>query len=171
VSLLDDVLQEFANTDLAQQIQIKGEHPDTVKSVLEKTKQSKNYIITAFDLDVIKEIKEIDKSVPVGWLVKPAQEKGSEGTTDLTAAVTINPDALPEYSEEELQTILQKAKINFVEVILLCGPRIKNQLVIDKIHVENMEVGAWGVGTNLDLAKKLINFQIDRFTLDNPEQL
>ena len=33
------------------------------------------------------------------------------------------------------------------------------------------EVGAWGVGTNLDLAKRLIDYKINRFTLDNPEQL
>src|SRR5260221_4621998 len=68
VSLLDYVLSEVAKSEIAQQIQIKGENSDTVPNLLKKTKNTKNFIITAFDLHVIKGIKTLDKNVRVGWL-------------------------------------------------------------------------------------------------------
>ena len=57
-----------------------------------------------------------------------------------------------------------------IDIIILCGPRIKEKTVIKTVKSQGFEVGAWGVGTNLDLAKQLIQFNIDRFTIDNPEQ-
>ena len=49
---------------------------------------------------------------------------------------------------------------------------LKNKVLVDKVHSAGMEIGAWGVGMDLDLARKLIALRLDRFTtLDNPEQL
>lgn len=56
-------------------------------------------------------------------------------------------------------------------MIILCGPKIQNEDMIVKVKESGFKVGAWGVGSNIDLAKKLIKFNLDRFTLDNPEQL
>jgi len=72
------------------------------------------------DLNIIKKLKEAKDDIKVGWIVKPEQEEVNEGTTDLTALVSSNPDALPDY---------------------------------------------------LEVAKRLISYEIDMFTIDNPECL
>ena len=121
----EDVLQ-IAEDKLAQQIQLKGDqNPNLIPVLLKKLKNTKKFIITAFDIESITAIKKLDRNIRVGWLVKPEQEKGSEGTIDLTALVTKNPNALPEYADEEINTIIQQAKKHFVDILLLCGPRIK----------------------------------------------
>lgn len=171
VSTLEEMLKAIDAERVAHQIQIKGQHPATVKEVLARTKNIKNYIITAFDRNVIKEIKSLDSSVRVGWLVKPAQEAGDEAGVDLTAKLVAEADTLEEYSDEEIAEILEIAKQDEVDVLLLCGPRIKDKALVERVKEAGFQIGAWGVATNLDLAKRLIELGLDRFTLDNPEQL
>lgn len=171
VSLLEEMLTAIPSEKVAHQIQIKGQHPATVKEVLARVKDVKSFIITAFDINVIQEIKALDSSVRVGWLVKPAQEAGDEAGVDLTAKLVAEADSLEQYSDEEISNILDQAQENQIDVILLCGPRIKNKGLVDRVHEAGFEIGAWGVATNLELARQLIGLEIDRFTLDNPEQL
>lgn len=167
---LNVMLKEIDSTKVAHQIHIKGSNPKTLEVLLPKLKNVTNYILTTFDISVIRNIKVLYKTIPVGWIVKPKQEKGSEELEDLTAAVTSAGDLSP-YQDQELQEIITEASANNVQIIILCGPRIQNKGVIDQVRSAGFEVGAWGVGTNLDLARRLIDFRIDRFTLDNPEQL
>ncbi len=170
IPLLEEILTTIDNNKTGHQIQLKGQHPDSVKVLLDKVKNLKNYLITAFDISVISEIKIINKNVPVGWLVKPEQEGGDEAGVDLTAKLVADIDNIKGYSEIEVLEILNIARTNFVDVILLCGPRIQNKEVIQKLKNEGFEVGGWGVAMNLTLAKQMIEFGLDRFTLDNPEQ-
>lgn len=171
VPLLEEMLQTIDSEKVAHQIQIKGQHPATVKEVLARTKNIKNYIITAFDRGVIKEIKGLNSSVKVGWLVKPAQESGDEAGVDLTAKLVAEADTLQLYSDDEITEILEKAQEDRVNILLLCGPRIKEESLVKRVKATGFQIGAWGVATNLILAKQLIELGIDRFTLDNPEQL
>ena len=171
VPLLEEILIAIDSTKVAHQIQIKGQNPATVREVLERVKDVKNYIITAFDNKVIREIKELDNSICVGWLVKPAQEDGDEAGVDLTAKLVSEADALEEYSYSEISEILSQAKRNHIDVLLLCGPRIKQKLLVDRVKENGFQIGAWGVATNVGLANHLIDIGLDRFTLDNPEQL
>lgn len=171
IPLLEEMLGCVDNARTGHQIQLKGQHPDSVKVLLNKVQGLTNYIITAFDISVIQEIKNVDKNVPVGWLVKPQQEEGDEAGVDLTAKLVADMDTIQEYSEVEISEILQTSRDNSIDVILLCGPRIKSIGIVQKMKNEGFSVGAWGVATNLQLAKQLMEFRIDRFTLDNPEQL
>jgi glycerophosphoryl diester phosphodiesterase len=171
ISHLEDVLQ-LAGKKIAQQIQLKGDgNPRLIPALLSRLTSSTNFILTAFNIDVIKKIKETNNSIRVGWLVKPQQEAGGEGTVDLTALVRENPTAFNVYTNKEIATILEDAKKHHIEVILLCGPRIIRSNAVKIIHEAGLEIGAWGVGTDLELARKLIEIGIDRFTIDNPEQL
>lgn len=171
VPRLEEMLAAIDSEIVAHQIQIKGQHPANVEEVLKRTKFVKNYIITAFDENVIREIKTVDKEVRVGWLVKPAQEAGDEAGVDLTAKLVSEADSLKPYSDDEMTEILGKAKWLDVDVLLLCGPRIKEEKLVHRVRETGMQIGAWGVATNLLLAQQLISLEIDRFTLDNPEQL
>lgn len=171
VSILEELLQEIDSSNVAHQIQLKSQHPAFVKEVLSRTGNIKNYIITAFDRNVIREIKSFDSSVKVGWLVKPAQEAGDEEGVDLTAKVVAETGTLPPYSDKEIEDILSIAREDKVDVILLCGPRIKEISMVNKVKNSGFQIGAWGVATNLTLARQLIELGLDRFTLDNPEQL
>lgn len=103
--------------------------------------------------------------------MKPQQEGGDEAGVDLTAKLVADMDAIQEYSESEISKILETSRANSVDIILLCGPRIKNKDIVEKLKNQGFGVGAWGVALNLELAKQLIEFGLDRFTLDNPEQL
>ena len=60
---------------------------------------------------------------------------------------------------------------NKIDMLLLCAPRIQSKNLIDKVRATGMKIGAWGVGENISLAQKLIALGLDRFTIDNPEQL
>jgi glycerophosphoryl diester phosphodiesterase len=168
---LEDILQLVDNSKVAQQIHIKGERLEIIKILLLKLRRVKNFVLTSFDLEIIKEIRKENKNVRSGWIVKSKQEKGSEGTVDLTAQIALNPDALPAYSRKEIDDIVTLAGKNLVNIIILCGPRIKDKKLVDYIKSEGFEVGAWGVASNLEIAKRLISFNLDRFTIDNPEQL
>lgn len=171
VSTLEKMLNKIDSEKVAHQIQIKGQHPATVKEVLARTKSIKNYIITAFDKNVIKEIKSLHNSVRIGWLVKPAQEEGDEAGIDLTAKLVAEGDTLQPYSNDEITEILTVAKEDGVDVVLLCGPRIKEKSLVNRVKEAGFQIGAWGVATDTTLAKQLIELGLDRFTLDNPEQL
>ncbi len=171
VPLLQEMLVAVDNAKTGHQIHIKGDNPVTVTELLPLLEKIQNYLVTSFDISVLNEVKKLKKSVPVGWIVKPKQEKGAEGAEDLTAAVMANAGAMPSYSDEELSEIMNEAKEGSVDVILLCGPRIQNEAMVKKVKEQGFQVGAWGVGTNIELAKRLIEYKLDRFTLDNPEQL
>lgn len=171
VTQLEEMLAGIDSDKVAHQIQIKGQHPASVREVLTRVKGVKNFIITAFDKDVIREIKTIDSNVRVGWLVKPAQEGGDEAGVDLTAKLVTEANTITPYSDEEIADILTVAHTHQVDVAMLCGPRIKDQLLLDRFRQEGFEIGAWGAATNLSLARQLIKLGIDRFTLDNPEEL
>ena len=171
VPLLQDMLNAIDSEQVAHQIQIKGQHPASVKEVLAVAKNAQNYIITAFDRTVIREIKTLDKNVRVGWLVKPDQGGGDEGGVDLTAKLVTEADSLDGYSDDEIAEILAIAKEESVDIVLLCGPRIKDKELVQRVKDAGFEIGAWGVATNLVLARQLIELGLDRFTLDNPEQL
>jgi glycerophosphoryl diester phosphodiesterase len=171
VPLLQDMLDTIDSEQVAHQIQIKGQHPASVKEVLAVAKNAQNYIITAFDRNVIREINSLDKNVRVGWLVKPDQDGGDEGGVDLTAKLVAEADTLEGYTDDEIETILDIAKEDGVDIVLLCGPRIKNRELVERVRGAGFEIGAWGVATNIPLAKQLIELELDRFTLDNPEEL
>ena len=101
LTLLEDMLA-VAEERVAQQIHIKGEgNPEIVPALLSALRGKSDFVITAFDIEVLKRIKALAPDVKLGWLVKPAQEKGGEGTTDLTARVTANPESASAYGDEE----------------------------------------------------------------------
>lgn len=166
-------LEEVLDTapDIHHQIHIKDNHPQTVSTLLQKLEEKSNFLITSFDIQILKQIKQVNNTVRVGLLVKPKQERGNEGLTDLTALITANSEALPTYSLDELNEILNQAKVNSIDILLLCAPRIKEKIIVDTVKKNQIECGAWGVGTNLVIAKRLIDYNIDRFTIDNPEEL
>ena len=168
---LEEMIVAINTTTVTHQIHLKGNHPKTTETVVQKMQGINSCVLTTFDIEVIKKIKVIDPKMRVGWIVKPKQEKGSEGSEDLTALVAASGRTLPPYSGEELGEIIQEAKDASVDVVILCGPRIQNKNTVMQVQNAGYEVGAWGVGTNLDLAKRLIDYKINRFTLDNPEQL
>ncbi|MEK9196315.1 MAG: glycerophosphodiester phosphodiesterase family protein, partial [Patescibacteria group bacterium] len=112
VSTLEEMLVGVNSDKVAHQIQIKGQHPETVREVLNRTKDVKDCIITAFDIGVIKQIKESNKDTRVGWLVKPEQESGDEAGVDLTAKLVAEADNLQEYTDEEISNILSTAREN-----------------------------------------------------------
>lgn len=167
---LEEMFQVADPSRVAHQIHLKGNNPKTIDTILQKVKGVNNFILTTFDVSVIREIKQRDLHVRVGWIIKPLQEKGNEGAEDLTAAVT-SVNSFSPYSKGELNGIVKEARESQVDVIILCAPRIKNQSIVETIKSAGFEVGAWGVGSNLDLARKLIEYGVGRFTIDNPEQL
>ena len=169
VPLLDEVL-ELTKGLVAQQIHIKGKHQLTIATLLLKLTGYKNFILTSFDLNVLKEIKKLNASIKIGWIIKPNLESGDEGAGDLTATVSSEKNSSP-YTTKELNFIINQAYKAGVDVVILCGPKIAEKTTVRKVREAGFEVGAWGVGSNLELAKKLIGFNIDRFTLNNPEQL
>jgi glycerophosphoryl diester phosphodiesterase len=169
VTLLETMLSAIDPEKVAHQIQIKGKHPATVREVLTRVRHASNYIITAFDINVIKEIKTLDKSIRVGWLVKPVQEDSDEAGVDLTAKLVSEADALREYSTDEIAEIVSQAKGIAVDVVLLCGPRIKQEWLVRRVKEAGFQIGAWGVASNRVLASRLMKLRLDRFTLDNPE--
>ncbi len=175
VATIDEALGVINDKNVSQQIHIKGDKigtvQKTIKTLLPKLKNISNFVLTTFDLEVVKQIRANDKNVKVGWIVKPDQKVGNEGMIDMTAQVAQNPDALPPYSENELMDISKKAKENFVNVIILCGSRVKEEKTVLFFRNQGFEVGAWGVASNLEVARRLIEFKIDRFTIDNPEEL
>lgn len=110
VPLLEEMLTLINNSKINHQIHIKGNNPNTIKELLPKLKNLNSYLITSFDILVINKIKNINKSIPVGWIVKPKQEKGSEGMEDLTASISTNIDGVKSYTNLELSDILKEAK-------------------------------------------------------------
>lgn len=167
----EEVFDLINTASIHQQVHIKGKHPKTVGVLLGKLNGKDNFSITSFDVRLLRTVKDINNSVKVGWIVKPKQEKGNEGSEDLTALVTAHPDALPTYVEEEIVEIVSTARENGINIIILCGPRIREGSIIERIQKQGFEVGSWGIGANITLAEQLINFHIDRFTIDNPEEL
>ena len=75
------------------------------------------------------------------------------------------------YNEEEIRTIILRAKQHKIDTIILCGPRVREKKIVTRIQSEGIKVGAWGVGSNVGIGKTLIASGIDRFTIDNPEEL
>ena len=165
-------VQRIIPSDVYQQIHIKkGENFDIIPELISKIGEVSVYTITTFDINVIKMVKKAKADALVGWIVKPEQGDGDEGTTDLTALVSSNPDALPDYKDEEINGILVKAKEHGVSTVILCGPRVRDKKIIDKVKKAGFKSGSWGVGQNLEVAKRLISYEIDMFTIDNPEAL
>ncbi|MBU1084772.1 hypothetical protein KKB06_00255 [Patescibacteria group bacterium] len=164
-------IQALIPDTVFQQIHLKGENSKTIPTLFSKLENIQNYTLTSFDLEIIRKIKETNSNTSVGWIVKPQQERGSEGTVDLTALVSANPDLFPDYSEEEIKNILTKSKNLNINIVILCGPRIRDKQIIDQVKSAGFQSGAWGVAQNLEVAKKIISFDIDRFTIDNPEKL
>jgi glycerophosphoryl diester phosphodiesterase len=171
VATLEDVQKVVGDKNIALQIHIKGENSKTVPLLLSKVNHFFDAALTTFDLDVIRSIRKFDETVQVGWIVKPQQEKGSEGVIDLTSQVSANPDSLSDYTDEELADILLQAKQNHVDIVILCGPRVRSKEIVDRVKENGFQVGAWGVAQNLEIARRLVNYGIDRFTIDNPEVL
>jgi len=132
IAELEDAFKVAPN--IHHQIHIKGKHPQTISVLLNKLKEQSNFTITSFDLQILKQIKQINNAIKVGWIVKPKQEKGNEGVTDLTAQVMANPDALPIYSSDEQNDIIKQAKRTNIEIVILCAPRIKDRTVIDFVN-------------------------------------
>lgn len=169
VALLKDILKFFESYNIAQQIHLKGNNPNTVTAIISEVENPEGKLITSFDLAVLNEIKNQKEALRVGWLVK----LGIEGTGDLTKIVESSLGKLPEYSMKEISQIIKDAKLYRIDTIILCGPKVRDRDkdTIKKIQGEGFQVGIWGVGSNLDLARKLITFGINRFTIDNPEEL
>jgi glycerophosphoryl diester phosphodiesterase len=89
----------------------------------------------------------------------------------LTAKVISQTAALQEYSDNEVADIILRARENAVDVVLLCGPRIRRRSLVRRVKEAGFQIGAWGVAADLTLARRLMELQLDRFTLDNPELL
>jgi glycerophosphoryl diester phosphodiesterase len=136
--LLESMLSTIDSLRVAHQIQIKGQHPASAREVLARVRKVKNCIITAFDINVIGEIKALDEIVRVGWLVKPAQEDGDEAGVDLTAKLNSEADELQEYFDDEITDIISKARKNAVDVVLLCGPRIKRRSLVRRVKTSRI---------------------------------
>src|ERR1051326_435568 len=92
--LLEEMLAAIDETKTGHQIHIKGSNPATIKTLLPELKNLKNYLVTSFDISILKQVKGVNNTIPTGWIVKPKQESGSEGLEDLTAAVTANSDTM-----------------------------------------------------------------------------
>jgi len=171
VVTLKEVLNIVGRSNVMQQIHIKGNNPNTIPTLMSELKNCKNFLITSFDLNVLKQVKKIDSIAKVGWIVKPDSKSGSEEAIDLTKIVTSDPYKFPEHTNQELLEIKNNANLNNIDVVILCAPKIRNKDTIVFFQNNGVEIGGWGVGANLELAKKLINFGINRFTIDNPEEL
>ncbi|MFH1586606.1 MAG: glycerophosphodiester phosphodiesterase [Candidatus Diapherotrites archaeon] len=171
VSELKEVMQIASKYGVKQQVHIKGKNHNTVSAVVSQIEKKSGVLITSFDLEVLAKVKSNVPDIKTGWIVKPDSESGSEGSKDLTKMVSSGNEDLPAYAEEELAEIGKRAVQNKVDAVILCAPRIGNIDVIDYFRGRGFEVGAWGVGSNLELARKLISYKIDRFTIDNPENL
>ena len=89
----------------------------------------------------------------------------------MTAKLVAEADSLEGYTDDEIAEILDIAKEDDVDIVLLCGPRIKDKALVRRVKDSGFEIGAWGVATNLMLARRLIELGLNRFTLDNPEEL
>lgn len=181
VATLKEILAIADYSKVSLQIHIKGTNPHTVQTLVSELKDSKlnyhelkdygNILITSFDLRMLDSLKQLESRIKTGWIVKPDIQSGSEGASDLTAEITSNQSVLAHYTKQELADIEAKSGQYHIDVILLCAPKISNPETIKMFHRKGFEVGAWGVGTNLSMAKKLMGFEIDRFTMDNPEEL
>lgn len=171
IATLQEVLAEIDQNSIRQQVHIKGTHPQTVPSLVSEITNLKNITVTSFDLNVLNRVKDYAPKLSVGWIVKPDSESGNEGAEDLTKMVSSNPDAIPAYTQEELNDILVKSKKGDIDVIILCGPKIRDTTSVKAFQDAGFEVGAWGVGSNLKMARRFISLGLDRFTIDNPEQL
>lgn len=168
VSTLKEVLALVDGTT-HQQIHIKGADPHTVPALLDEIGGDLDCLLTSFSLNTLGVAKRISPRTRTGWIVKPDGESGSEGADDLTATVAAGSPA--PYTTAGLASIRHKARDGGVDVVILCAPQIPSRDAISFFRRDGFEVGGWGVGTNLGLAKRLIDFEIDRFTIDNPEQL
>jgi glycerophosphoryl diester phosphodiesterase len=166
VATLAEVLRTVAGR-AHQQIHLKGSHPLTVPTLVEEVGEDADCLITSFSLAVLEQVKALRPGLRVGWLVRPDTEIGSEGSRDLTAQVSRS--RLPLYNGSEIAELLIRARIKGVDCLLLCAPRFAGTLY--DFCPEGLEIGCWGVGSDLDLAMRLIAAGVDRFTIDNPEEL
>jgi glycerophosphoryl diester phosphodiesterase len=174
VATLKDVLSIVNLSQTKLQIHIKGKNSKTVSTLISELKYipniMPNILLTSFDLNILIEIKKTEPKFKVGWIVKPDAKNGNEDSVDLTKEVTSGRYSLPKYTNKELIAIKNKTKKYKIDVIIFCAPKIGKKEVVDKFKEKGLEIGAWGIGSNLLLARKLIKFGIDRFTLDNPEE-
>lgn len=170
VATLKDVLDLTVQFSVNQQIHIKGRNTKTVDTLKKELAGFNKFVITSFDLNVLKLVKSTIQGARTGWIVKPDGGDGNEDGQDLTKLVSSAEAVFEGYTEEELYNILQSAK-GFVDIIILCAPKIKSITNILFFKDNFFEMGAWGVGQNLKLARKLIGLGINRLTLDNPEEL
>lgn len=168
VATLAEVL-DLVDESAQQQIHLKGGNPLSVPTLLEEMGPRKGCLVTSFSLKVLGEVKTRRPDVPVGWIVKPDNESGSEGSADLTRQVSGRP--LPPYARGEIRAILERSGQAGVDAVILCAPRVDSADAVVSFRRHGFAVGCWGVGSNLELARRLIGLGVDRFTIDNPEEL
>ena len=65
---LEKMLLEVDSSKVAHQIHIKGSNPKTFDILLRNLRSVKNYILTTFDISVIKNMKKLGGNIPVGWI-------------------------------------------------------------------------------------------------------
>jgi glycerophosphoryl diester phosphodiesterase len=171
VAKLWEMLQLVGKTDVHQQIHLKGNNPMTARTVTREIDGLDNIALTSFDLNVLNQVRKKRPDAFVGWLVKQDGRSGSEGAHDLTKSMASGSERILPYTDEELSAILKEAKGYDVDIVILCGPKIGGEGTLRKFQRECFEVGAWGVGSNIVLAKRLMELGVDRFTIDNPEEL
>ncbi len=168
VATLAEVLRTLAGRT-HQQIHLKGANPLTVPTLLQEVGEGADCLVTSFSLAVLTQVKAGRPGLRIGWLIKPDGSSGSEGSRDLTARMAgARP---PPYAAHEVDEILERAKAAGVDCVIPCASRLAGADVVERIRRAGFEVGCWGVGCNLGLAARLIAFGVDRFTIDNPEQL
>jgi len=171
VAKFNTVFELFQGAGISQQIHIKGGSQRTVATLVGNLRSTANILVTSFDLNTLDKVHEANRKVPIGWIVKPDNTSASEGGEDLTKLVSAHPEAFEMYNEEEIRTIILRAKQHKIDTIILCGPRVREKKIVTRIQSEGIKVGAWGVGSNVGIGKTLIASGIDRFTIDNPEEL
>jgi glycerophosphoryl diester phosphodiesterase len=162
---------ESINSSVELQVHLKQESEELAVSVLEDLGERENVLITSFVLSMMGTIHSFNPSVDVGWLVKPDNSEDGGGTNNLTKNVSSGGIEVQPYLLGEVEELIRTSKQSNVHSLLLCGPRIEDKNIVDVVHSSGIQVGAWGVAANLELAERLIDFGLDRFTIDNPEQL
>ncbi|MFH0770407.1 MAG: glycerophosphodiester phosphodiesterase [Candidatus Peregrinibacteria bacterium] len=166
---LKQVLDDIAPS-VGLQVHLKSDGKRTAEAAVQELSGRENVLITSFDLRMLHSVKIHNQALKVGWLVAPDGIPQSEGVHDLTKKVTSNTTIAP-YALGELSAIDEQLRTNQVDVAILCGPRIQKREMVSFLKERGYSVGAWGIGTNIALARQLIDFGIDRFTIDNPEQM
>ncbi len=170
---LAEVLDLVRGKDVELQIHIKGNNKNIVSGLvdlLKKKNMVNNVLVTCFDRDFLKELRGLNKEVKIGWLVLPENWKEGKAVlgTDWTKIFKESSKPVKVYTDEEIQGIIKEAN-GWASVLILHAYKIGKETV-EAIKKANLSSGAWGVADNLELARKLTDFGVQRLTLDNAEQ-